>query len=207
MFGWKDRDTKAVYKFKFLAFLPLFASLIVFCYLIGNVFILSLTNRIVCFCYPFGFRFVYILTPFNSFANYPTITLFTVFLIAVFVASWVLFTAFAWDIHFVAVLKSVEGYERYGDVKTFVRVLMKGDGRKKLMVILGPILFLVVFLLTTAWILSWVILYSEQITSTFFWLLLSAALLNVLYTFIMEGIYQEKCFKIAEQVLIVLMLV
>ncbi len=94
-----------------------------------------------------------------------------------------------------AVLKSVEGYERYGDVKTFVRVLMKGDGRKKLMVILGPTLFLVVFLLTTAWILSWVMLYSEQITSTFFWLLLSAALLNVLYTFIMREFIKRNASK------------
>lgn len=186
MSHWNDKDVKAVYKFKSLLFLPPLGSLVLFCYLLRNMFIIPLTNWVICFCYSFGLRVVYILTPFNSFANYPAITPFTVFLIAVFVASWVSFIVFAWDIHFVSVLKDVNGYKRYRDVKNLVQFLMGKGGRKKLMVILSPILFAVTFLLVTAWILGWVFLYTEQITSIFFWLVLSATLLNVLYTFIMR---------------------
>ena len=183
MFDWSDRNTKAVYKLKFLPFLPLLASLIIFCYLLGSVFIFPLTEWVVCFCYPFGFRIACVLAPLNSLVNYPTITPPTVFLVAVFVASWASFTVLAWDIHFVAALKDVKGYERYRDVKSLLRFLMRKGGRKRLVVTLGPVLPAVVFLLTTAWILSWVVLSAEWITSAFFWLLVSAALLNVLYMF------------------------
>jgi len=195
MFDWNDKDVKIVYRFKYLPFFPLLGSLILFCCSLRNMFIIPLTNWIICFCYSVGLRVVYILTPFNSFANYPTITPFTVFLIAVFVASWVSFIVFAWDIHLVSVLKDLKGYKRYRDVKNLVQFLMGKGGGKKLMVIMGPMLLIMIFLFATGWILSWVFLYTEQITSIFFWLLLSATLLNILYTFIIREFIREHASK------------
>lgn len=209
MFGLNDKDTKSVYKIwkgaLFLLTVPISITLIIALYLSFPMLILPLslgfnflaTSWFIIFFYTFGVRIVSLSAPYTSFATFSMVTPFSVGLVTIFLVSGLLFTIFIWDSGFLESLRTVEGYERYRDVKRLIFFLLrKGTKKDKIMVALNPLLSVALFSLLTLWILNMILLYQEWITSTFIFLIPLFSLLYVFYTFKMKEFIRDRAIKV-----------
>ncbi len=169
MSHWDDRDTRFVYRMRcvimLLLFILLSGSLGVVAYLslLGPGF-LPLGSYFYLLSYSFGLRLVY-LTPDIILATHLLVTPQTVFLVAVFVTSWVLIVTLFSDLHFLRLLTGVEEYEGYGDAKALVKSFTGRGAEGRAGVITCLILSTLVFLFLTAFLLSVVMMYSSEVRS------------------------------------------
>ncbi len=199
MFGWNDKDTKTVYRIRVatsclltgfllgIAAIAWYFSFPKFAIPVIQGSFLSITGWVVFVVYPFALNIIHLPIPYTSLATCPFFTPLIALLIASFVILGVLFTVFGWDLPFVALLKEVEGHERYGDVNKLVKSIVKeGKTKDKMMAILNPILCIIDFSFLTVWILNAVMLYAKPIESILICFLLFFAFLTLLYGFKMR---------------------
>lgn len=154
MFGWDDKDTKTVFRTLMVAAIfisvALLGSLLIAFYLsFEPSSFVPLTMGFLLLYYPFGLKVAY-LTSLNILATYPVITSSTLLLTGILSASIVLFIIVLWRYSFFRYLMDVKGFEKYGDVKKLMHLLLnKGTRRQKLRIVLNlaPISFVLLFML------------------------------------------------------------
>jgi len=181
VFDWNDRDIRSAYRMRWVIMLLLFIllggsfSIVAYLHFLGPD-VLPLGGYYYLLSYSFGLRLVY-LTPGNILATHLAVTPQTVFLVAVFVTSWVLIVALSLDFHFLRFLVGVEECERYGDAKALVKSFT-GSAEGRAGVITALILLTLIFLFLTALLLSTVMMYGSEVRSI---LSLLASLTLLLY--------------------------
>ncbi len=201
MFFRKEEYTRDVYKMRtvgmFLLLIPFVGSLTIAFHssFPNSVLILNptspATSWILCFLYPYGLRLVHPLAPFTSFAVFPTITPFSLLILTIYVVSWVLFIALSRDFLFIKLLMDAEGYERYKEVRNFIRTLVKqSTTEEKLCVFLEPILSLLGFVISTGIPLSYILLLEEstRLTITF-------SLFLIIFFYAVDTFYLKRIVK------------
>ncbi len=196
MFGWKDRDINSMYRMlrviMCLLLAPISVILFVAIYLSFPKFTLPLIpwsnfpvpSWFIIFFYTFGLRIVSLSAPYVNLATFSIITPFAVSLVTVFLVSGLLFTIFLWDLVFVAPLRTVKEYGNYRDVQRLrISLSKEGTTKEKTMIALNPVLTVVLFSLSTLWILNMLLLYVERITFIFVWIMILYSLLYAYYSF------------------------
>lgn len=187
MFNWDDKDTKLVYRIRvaviLLLFIPFLGPLAYIGYLIYldliRPLIFPLGGYFYLIQYSFGLRLVYLIDNIIL-VTHPVVTPLTVFLVTVSITSSVLYFALGWNLDIIRFLRRFKGYERYGDVKEFVRIFTSRGAEGRIVIIVGQALFALVLLFAISIFLSEVMMASQEVSSTLFILMLITYFLYIL---------------------------
>lgn len=200
MFDWDNKDTKYVFRmrsvFIILLYILIFGSVVFVLYLRYTApFIFPLGGYFYLMQYSFSLRLVYLI-PSIILAAHIVVTPLTVFLLAVFVTSCVLYFTRFWDIGVLRSLRNFRGYERYKDAKAFVRSFASrgAEGRTFIIAVRTLSAFALLFVITL--LLSVVMMANSEVIQTLSLLVVLTMGIYIMYTLLeserIESLVQQK---------------